>query len=268
MKVYKNIGKKIVTQIYNNYDEDARLTKSRAGQLEFFTTMEYVHKYLKKGMKVAEIGAGTGKYSIALAKEGFDVTAVELVGHNLSILKRNAKGLSNIRAYQGDALDLSRFADKSFDVVLVLGPMYHLYNKKDQSQAIDEAIRICKSGGIVMFAFIPVHSLLYGWGFAQESMNDAIAENFTEDFKVAPQTPEQGFVGFEIEDFKNLFKNKQARPLHMVATDSIMDIEEKRTNFSMTDENFEYLKKYHLATCENPTLIGMSFYALYILRCK
>ena len=116
---------------YNQYDEDGRL-KRRYGQVEFITTNKYIHKHLKPGDKIIEIGAGTGAYSIPLAKEGYDVTAVELVEHNLDILKSKITDDMDIKAYQGNALDLSRFEDESFDVTLVLGPMYHLFTKEDK----------------------------------------------------------------------------------------------------------------------------------------
>lgn len=73
----------IVSSFYDNIDEDSRLNRSRHGQLEYATTMEYIHRYAKLGAKALEIGAGTGRYSLALAKEGYNVTAVELVESNL-----------------------------------------------------------------------------------------------------------------------------------------------------------------------------------------
>ena len=92
--------------------------------------MEYIHRYLQetKQPKILDVGAGTGRYSVTLANEGYDVTAVELVKYNLGILK--SKG-SNVKAYQGNALKLSRFADETFDMTLLLGPMYHLYTFED-----------------------------------------------------------------------------------------------------------------------------------------
>lgn len=73
----------VVNAIYSAYDEDARLTKSRNGQLESITTMRYIHALLPERAKVLEVGAGTGRYSVALAKDGYDVSAVELVERNL-----------------------------------------------------------------------------------------------------------------------------------------------------------------------------------------
>ena len=262
--MYKNINEKFLNELYGNYDEDSRLTRSRHGQLEFFTTMTYIHKYLKKGMKILEVGAGTGRYSISLAKEGYDVSSIELVNSNLNILKQNAMGLKNIKAYQGDALDLSRFEDDTFDMVLVLGPLYHLYFENDQKRAIDEALRVCKKDGIVMFAFIPAHNFVYGYGMEEgNSVVEAIKENFDENFKTR-HFPEQGFTGFEIDEFKDLFKGKPFKELHVVSTDSIMDLEEDRNGFVLSDEDFEFFKKYHLSSCENPTLQGLSFHLLYV----
>ncbi|MBO2515774.1 MAG: SAM-dependent methyltransferase [Clostridiales bacterium] len=85
----------IVKRFYDQIDEDARLKKSRYGQLEYAAAMSYIRRFAGKGAKVLEIGAGTGRYSIALAKEGKDVTAVELVQSNLDVLRRNSAVLEN-----------------------------------------------------------------------------------------------------------------------------------------------------------------------------
>ncbi|EMB24954.1 hypothetical protein HMPREF9723_00185 [Treponema denticola OTK] len=95
----------ILRLFYDDIDEDSRLNISRQGQLEYLTTMNYIHCYAKAGAKILEIGAGTGRYSIALAKEGYNVTAVELVESNLEVLKNNSTGIENIISYQGDALN-------------------------------------------------------------------------------------------------------------------------------------------------------------------
>ena len=113
----------IVSEFYGSFDEDSRVDRTRAAQLEYRTTMEYIRRHAAPGCRILEVGAGTGRYSIALARAGYEVTAVELVPHNLDILRQNGAGFPNLRAFQGDALDLKRFSDGEFDLTLVLGPM-------------------------------------------------------------------------------------------------------------------------------------------------
>ena len=75
-------------QYYNKFCEEKRLGR-RHGQVEYQITMNYIHKYLESipSASIIDIGAGTGRYSVQLASEGYDVTAVELVKYNLGILK-------------------------------------------------------------------------------------------------------------------------------------------------------------------------------------
>ena len=91
-----NKYKDLIVDKYTQYDEDKRLNEDRAHNMEYLTTMRYVQKYLKPGDKILEIGAGTGRYSITLAKMGYDVTAVDLTPKYVDIMKRKSKGLKNL----------------------------------------------------------------------------------------------------------------------------------------------------------------------------
>ena len=126
-----NKHKDIIINKYTEYNEDERLVSDRGHNLEYLTTMRYIQKFLKPGAKILEIGAATGRYSITLAKMGYDVTAVDLTPKNVEVMKSKSKRLKNFNCMVGDALDLSMLKDKTFDMVLNLGPMYHLFNKKD-----------------------------------------------------------------------------------------------------------------------------------------
>jgi len=256
--------KEIVSGFYDQIDEDGRLPGTRHGQLEYFTTMHYIHRYVNEHSKVLEIGAGTGRYSIALAKEGFDVTAVELVESNLAVLRENSRGIENIRSFQGDATNLSQFADRSFDVTLVLGPMYHLYDREEVNKAIDEAIRVTKPGGAILFAFISVYAIMYAnyfygnWAFGQK-------ENFTEDYQVK-HFKEQLFTGYDVIEFEQLFENKQVEWITTTGVDGLLEPIEKRSDFCIPDEDFHAFANWYLTFSEKRELLGSTNHLLYICR--
>ena len=254
----------ILSSIYNDQREETRLTRSRHGQLEYLTTMDYIHKLVPNGSKVLEVGAGTGRYSIALAREGYDVTAVELVASNLEVLQRNADGLKNIVSYQGDAVDLRHFADNSFDAVFVLGPMYHLFEKAEQHRALDEAIRVAKPHGIIMIAFISVYQIMYSH-YLSGNFRAGFEENFDTDFRVK-HYKEQGFTGFDIQEFEALFTNKPVQKIALTGTDSVLELAEQTPAFCMSDEDFKLFADYHLKTCETRELLGNHSHLLYICK--
>lgn len=149
---------------YNQYDEEQRLL-SKHGSVEFLTTMHYIEKYLKPGDRVLEIGAGTGRYSHALARRGWRVDAVELVEHNIEVFRRNVRPGEDITIMQGNASDLSAFPDNQYDITLLLGPLYHLYTVEDKRRALGEAIRCTRPGGVVFAAYVISDGCLMDEGF-------------------------------------------------------------------------------------------------------
>lgn len=98
-------------EYYKNYDEDYRLL-SQHGQVEYITTQKYIHEYLAgdRHEKILELGAGTGRYSVPLAKEGYIVTAMDISAHNLGILRKKLCGNEDIHVIQRNALDLTIFS--------------------------------------------------------------------------------------------------------------------------------------------------------------
>ena len=258
--------KEIVSGFYSQADEDSRLKRSRHGQLEYATTMAYIHRYAGAGSSVLEVGAGTGRYSIALAKEGMKVTAVELVESNLDVLRENSREIGNIESFQGDATDLSRFADGSFDVTLVLGPMYHLYEQEEVHRAIDEAIRVTKPGGVIMYAFISAYAIMYAnylngnWAAGQE-------ENFTDDYRVR-HFKEQLFTGYDVTEFEQLFDGKPVEYITTAGVDGLLEPIEDCPDFLIRDEDFDAFAAWYLAFAEKRELLGGTSHLLYICRKK
>lgn len=226
--------------------------------------MEYIHRYALQGAKVLEVGAGTGRYSIALAKEGYKVTAVELVESNLEVLRKNSRDSKNIVSYQGDALNLEQFEDNEFDVTLLFGPMYHLYAKEDVHKAIEEAIRVTKKGGIILVAFLSVYAIMND-NYLNGTFAAGVEENFDERYGVK-HFEEQLFTGYDIVEFEQLFDLHKTKYIATVAADNILKLAEGRADFKMSEEEFTLFVKYHLAICEKRELLGSSSHLLYICK--
>ena len=161
-----------LVKYYNKFNEDKRFN-SRGGQVEYITTMKYVKEYLKEfdNPKILDIGAGTGAYCIPLSEDGYDVTALELVKHNLRYIESKS---DKVCAYQGNAIDLSRFSDNTFDLVLLFGPMYHLISDSDKIKALSEAKRVTRENGIIMVAYIMNEYAILTHGFKENKIIDSI----------------------------------------------------------------------------------------------
>lgn len=257
-----------LVEYYNNYDEEGRLL-SRHGQVEYLTTMKYIQDYLAgdKEKRILEAGAGTGRYSVTLAQMGYRVDAVELVERNLEVLRSKLTGKENITTIQGNVLDLSRYEDDLFDLTLVLGPMYHLYTKEDQEQALKEAIRVTKPGGHIMVAYCMNDCVVVQVSFIQNQLNYHLENNMlTEDFHCISE-PKDLFAMMRIEEIHALTEKLPVTRLTTAASDGAT-LFMRDTVDSMDDRTFDYYMKYHFATCERQDLIGYSNHSLDILQKK
>ena len=248
---------------YNKFNEEKRLN-SRHGQVEFITSMKYIHEYLAddKSKKILDIGAGTGRYSVPLSEEGYDVTAVELVKYNLGILKK--KG-SAVKAYQGNALKLSRFEDETFDVTLLFGPMYHLYTFEDKLKALNEAKRVTKKDGIILVAYCMNEYSIITYGFKENHIRECLEKGqVTEDFHVKAKE-EDLYDYVRMEDINALNEAAELTRIKIISPDGPANYMRQALN-ALTEEDFKTFIDYHLTTCERMDLIGAGAHTLDILR--
>lgn len=252
---------------YSSYDEDGRLA-FRHGSVEFLTTMRYIEKYIRPGDRVLEVGAGTGRYSHALAHQGYAVDAVELVAHNIEIFRRNTQPGEAITVTQGNAVDLSAFPDNEYDITLLLGPLYHLYSTKDKRQALREAIRVTKQGGVVFAAYVISDGCLLDEGFRRGNISVAeYMENGLIDSQTfaAKSEPKDLFELVRKEDIDDLMSVFPVTRLHYVAADGCALFMREAVD-AMDDNAFELYLKYHFATCERGDMAGITSHAVDIFR--
>lgn len=252
---------------YQNYDENSRLL-SRHGAVEYLTTMRYIQRYLRPGSRIIEIGAATGRYSHALARDGHRVDAVELIEHNIEIFRQNTHPDEPVTVTQGNATNLSAFASDTYDITLLLGPMYHLFTEKEKLQALSEAIRVTKRGGIVFAAYCMGDASILQYGFGRGEIHNIIKQCMldTETFDTF-SNPWDIFELHRKEDIDALRSNFDVDQLHFVATDGYAN--HMRAALDQMDEStYEIFLKYHFATCERLDLIGYSNHTLDIFQKK
>lgn len=246
---------------YNKFNEDKRLN-TKHGEIEYITTMKYIHKYLKPNDKIIEIGAGTGKYSISLSNEGYDVTAVELVKHNLKEIEKKS---NKIKTILGNAINLKKIKDSTFDITLLLGPMYHLITKEEKLKALKEARRITKKNGIIMVAYCMNDYAVLIHGFRDNYIKKAIInKEIDSNFHLTPKNTDL-YSRVTIDDINELNKLADIKRIKIISPDGPSNYIRNILN-KMDEETFNIYINYHLSTCERKDLIGAGAHTLDILK--
>lgn len=245
---------------YEIFNEDLRLNRSKAAKVEFITTSRAIESALFPGARMLDIGAGAGEYSLHFAKQGYAVTAVELSPANIAAFQPKISPEHPIRLLQGNALDLSMFADASFDVVLLMGPLYHLSRAADRDRAIAEAKRVCTPDGTIFFAFISndmvvLTELAYRPQFFSEETYDH--DSFkVEDFP---------FVFFTLDQMREMLTRNGVAIQREIAADGVSELMEDTIN-ALSEEDYAQYVRYHLYCSEKPEMLGRSSHLLFVGR--
>ncbi|MBP5747783.1 MAG: methyltransferase domain-containing protein [Treponema sp.] len=248
---------------YNKFNEDHRLT-TRHGLVEFTTSLKYIHDFIPEGchINILDVGAGTGRYSVALANEGHNVTAVELVPRNLAVLESKH---ANVNCWPGNAMDLHFLPDAKFDITLLFGPLYHLHTQEEQLKAFAQARRVTKKGGIIFAAYVMNEYSIISYCFKKNKIKECVQNGeLTADFHTV-SSPDQLYTYFRLEDIDALNKKAGFERIKIIAADGPSDYMRQTLN-AMDEEEFALFLKYHLSTCERPELLGASSHTVDILR--
>lgn len=247
--------KQRLTDFYNKFNENKRLDH-RHGQVEFLTSIHYIEKYLADKDHIIDIGAGPGRYSLYLKEKGYDVTAVEYVRPNIGMLRAKDRQIPIIEA---SAVDLSMLEDNSFDIAILFGPMYHLYQQEDRLKALNEAKRICRKYIFVTYLMNDYSVIEYAF---KDNHYKEVKDKLDENYHI--YDPEALFFQVRIEDIDNLNEKAGLKLLTRFASDGPSDYMRNVIN-AMDEETFAGYLDYHLKTCERKDLLGASSHVVDIL---
>lgn len=147
-------GEKVQANYKDTSYEEGRFLRDKASIMESHYTKKFITKYISSDNSVIELGCGTGHYGLFLADKCKSYLGIDISRENINVFKSKIveKNLSNVQAEVGDATKLS-VVNNTYDVVLVLGPMYHL-PPDERELVFEESKRICKKDGIIAYAYI------------------------------------------------------------------------------------------------------------------
>lgn len=247
-----------ISRTYEIFDENSRLNCSKSARVEFLTTVKYIEQYLTPTSKILDIGAGAGEYSLYFSKNGYSVSAIELSDNNIKAFKDKITPDCPVALVQGNAMDLSIYDDKSFDIVLLFGPLYHLHHEADRQTCISEAKRVCKDDGTIFFAFISHDMVIatelgYNPGFFNSNQYNHETLRL-EDFP---------FVFFTVDECRKMLNDGGISIVKEIASDGLSELLAEKIN-TLDEYSYSQYLRYHFYCCEKPELLGHSNHLLFI----
>jgi len=249
-----------VNQLYNLFHEETRLTRSQSAQVEFRTTVRYAEQFLFPGARILDLGAGTGIYSLYFAEKGFSVDALELADRNVALFRERLRPDLPVRLRQGSAVDLAAYAGGVYDVVLLMGPLYHLHDAADRAACLREARRVLKPDGVLFASFIHhdmvfMTELGYDGGYFHSGDYDRETMRL-HDFP---------FVFFTVDECRTMLREAGFTIEREIASDGASELMAAQID-AMDDADYAQYLKYHFLRCEKPEMLGFSSHLLFAAK--
>jgi len=256
-----------------NY-EWRRLQQDPYHQIEFFVTKYFLEKYLPKKGLILDAGGGPGRYTIELAKKGYDIVLFDLVPEMLELAERRIRSAEVSRKVrkiiQGSIEDLSVFDDEAFDAALCLGaPLCHLLTEEQREKAAVELVRVVRKGAPVFVSVISRIGLLRSI-LVQFPHEMKYAKHHWEVGDYIPGLQGEGFTAahwFMPEELQTLFEKQGTEILELAGLEGLSSHHEKKTNKLYKDkEKWKLWTEILLETCTHPSVVGSSEH--FLLVCK
>lgn len=249
----------LLNNYYNKFNEDKRL-ETRHGIVEFQTTIKYIKEVLEhfNKPKILDVGAGTGKYSLYLSNLGYDITAVELVKHNLKVIESKSK---KVKTYLGNALNLEFLGNETYDVILLFGPIYHLFGK-DKVGAIKEVLKHLKHNGYLLIVYCLNDFAILKHGFIDGHILD---DNMYDDKFIIKDNKTTLYSFDTFESIANINKICHLKREKLISQEGMTEYIRPIINKMSIDEFNKYLE-FHFQRCESPYYLGYSRHVLDIVK--
>ena len=273
---------KVVKDYYdkNAAREWGRLVRDAYHRLEFIVTMHFLEKYLPEKGTVLDAGGGPGRYTIELAKKGYDIVLIDLSSECLREAEkriRNARVKPRVKnVIQGSITDMSQFTDESFDTVICLGALSHLVEKKDRDSAASELVRVTKKNAPIFVSVINLYGVFrtvlqrIQYELLAPSHNRMFSEGIHKAEWHKDEPDYQGFPDahfFLPPELKELFENHGVKTLEMATCEGLSSHMSEETNEIYKDSGkWQFWLKLILKTCTDPSIIGLGEHFIYIGR--
>ena len=259
-------------------DEWNRLERDPYHRIEFITTTYFLEKYLPDSGLILDAGGGPGRYTIELAKRGYDVVLLDITPKLLEIageeIERAGIRERVKRIMEGTIVNLSAFDDETFDAVLCLGgPLNHIVDAVQWGKAAQELIRVAKKGASLFVSVISRCGLLRTIMLEfPDEIQDCRHHWETGDYipGTLPRAEVTGFTAshwFLPEELRGLFERCGVETLDMAALEGLSSHHEEAVNkLAEDDERWEMWVDMLLRTCNHPSILGISEHILLVGR--
>jgi len=249
----------------NCYDEWERLSRHR---IEFDITKKYMDEYIEgKGLNIFDIGGGPGRYSFYLADKGHHVSLLDISSKNIKTAKeKSAEAGVKLAAYiHADAKDLSLYG-KDFDVILLMGPLYHIVSEDERMNALKQAIIHLKPGGIIFASFISKYAPIQDYLKGLHHIDDT--EQIIRYLKDGANSPENGFTTayfWSPCEARKFMAAAGLKELAFVGVENILCSKENEVN-ALEEEEYKKWLDICYKLGQDSNLFGSSEHFLYVGR--
>jgi S-adenosylmethionine-dependent methyltransferase len=263
-----------INDIAATYDQDVDAEDARLvmHQLEYDLTCRYLERYLPPAGSILEIGAGTGRYTLALCRRGYSVTAVDLSSAllercRLRLAAAQLDGL--VQLVVADARDLQTVPAMTFDAVLLMGPLYHLIFEEDRRQAIRQAAEHLHKGGVLFSTHLSRLGVLGDLlrKTPEWIEHRDVVRSLLDQGKRPDHLPRGGFRGYfaSVSEIRPLHETLGIQTIVLAGIEPAISADDESYNTLQTPQRDLWLDLLE-AVSSDETAIGASRHLLYVGR--